>query len=55
MKTLGGQLSMTNLPTHQGLIVSLAFYKVDGPDSAIPNGDHTMPSKTTWNFLRTSI
>jgi hypothetical protein len=40
MKALGGHVAITNLPPHRGMIVYLAFFKVDGPQSVAPyNGD----------------
>jgi hypothetical protein len=36
MNAFGGHVVMTNLPPHRGIIVSLAFFKVDGPDSVAP-------------------
>ena len=32
----GGNIEFTNLPPHRGIIVSLAFFPVDGPDSNAP-------------------
>ena len=36
MAHLGGRISYTKLPPHCGLMVSLAFFKVDGPESDAP-------------------
>ncbi len=40
LRTLVGQISISNLPPHRGLIVNLAFFEVDDADSDPPyNGD----------------
>ena len=40
LNTLGGTISILKLPPHRGLIVSLAFFEVDGPDAKPPyDGD----------------
>lgn len=40
LKTFAGTISITDLPPHRGLSLSLAFFAVLGPDSAAPfDGD----------------
>ena len=40
MITINGHIAISNLPPHRGLIVSLAFYEVEGMDSNPPyDGD----------------
>ncbi len=38
LKKFSGQVSLTNLPPHRGLIISIAFFKVDGLHSDVPFG-----------------